>query len=152
MKKRLAVIIMLLTMMFSGCSAALSEEEYYSRFVENYSAYNQKIMSLSVQCGELGSGYDGYDWDSFEDDLKSARESLDAIEKMSPPETYSALHRDVCEKMQAEREWCDAAAKVAEDKELSDENAKRITDAANASQFHSAVFSLIKQMKDDGVA
>lgn len=35
MKKRLSVIIMLLTMMFSGCSAALSEEEYYSRFVEN---------------------------------------------------------------------------------------------------------------------
>ena len=147
MKKKLAVIIMAFIMMISGCSMALSQGEYYNRFSENYKAYNKNLLSLSAE-SDPGS----VDWDSFESDLKGARDSLDAIEKLSPPPIYSAQHRNICEDIQSEREWCEAVAKVAEDRELTDDMLQEITDAAYSSQFHTSVFNLIMQMKKDGVS
>lgn len=132
MKKKLAVIIMAFIMMISGCSMALSQGEYYNRFSENYKAYNKNLLSLSAKLG--------------------ARDSLDAIEKLSPPPIYSAQHRNICEDIQSEREWCEAVAKVAEDRELTDDMLQEITDAAYSSQFHTSVFNLIMQMKKDGVS
>lgn len=157
MKKKLAVIIMAFIMMISGCSMALSQGEYYNRFSENYKAYNKNLLSLSAKLGdaELGdaeSDPGSVDWDSFESDLKGARDSLDAIEKLSPPPIYSAQHRNICEDIQSEREWCEAVAKVAEDRELTDDMLQEITDAAYSSQFHTSVFNLIMQMKKDGVS
>lgn len=152
MRKKLAVILMAFIMMISGCSMALSESEYYNRFSENYKAYNKNLLLLSAKLGDAESDPGSVDWDSFESDLKGARDSLDAIEKLSPPPIYSAQHRNICEDMQAEREWCDEVEKAAEDRELTDDMLQKITDAANSSQFHTSVFNLIKQMKKDGVS
>lgn len=152
MKKKLAVIIMAFIMMISGCSMALSQGEYYNRFSENYKAYNKNLLSLSAKLGDAESDPGSVDWDSFESNLKGARDSLDAIEKLSPPPIYSAQHRNICEDIQSEREWCEAIAKVAEDRELTDDMLQEITDAAYSSQFHTSVFNLIMQMKKDGVS
>ena len=140
MKKKLAVIIMAFIMMISGCSMALSQGEYYN------------LLSLSAKLGDAESDPGSVDWDSFESNLKGARDSLDAIEKLSPPPIYSAQHRNICEDIQSEREWCEAVAKVAEDRELTDDMLQEITDAAYSSQFHTSVFNLIMQMKKDGVS
>ena len=126
MKKKLAVIIMAFIMMISGCSMALSQGEYYNRFSENYKAYNKNLLSLSAKLGDAESDPGSVDWDSFESDLKGARDSLDAIEKLSPPPIYSAQHRNICEDIQSEREWCEAVAKVAEDRELTDDMLQEI--------------------------
>ena len=91
MKKKLAVIIMAFIMMISGCSMALSQGEYYNRFSENYKAYNKNLLSLSAKLGDAESDPGSVDWDSFESNLKGARDSLDAIEKLSPPPIYSCL-------------------------------------------------------------
>ena len=159
MKKKLAVIIMAFIMMISGCSMALSQGEYYNRFSENYKAYNKNLLSLSAKLGDAESDPGSVDWDSFESDLKGARDSLDAIPVFAllactirPPPIYSAQHRNICEDIQSEREWCEAVAKVAEDRELTDDMLQEITDAAYSSQFHTSVFNLIMQMKKDGVS
>ena len=74
MKKKLAVIIMAFIMMISGCSMALSQGEYYNRFSENYKAYNKNLLSLSAKLGDAESDPGSVDWDSFESDLKGARD------------------------------------------------------------------------------
>lgn len=151
MKKILAVIAAALVMMISGCSMALSEDQYYDRFRENYSVYVQRVTSISMKLMEIEYGSGECDWDDLDADLKTARDSLDAIEKLSPPPIYSAQHQNLCEEMKAEKVWCDAVAKVAEDKEMNDDNLKGVTDAGNASNFNSVAIRLITQMKRDGV-
>ena len=151
MKKILAVIAAALVMMISGCSMALSENQYYDRFRENYSVYVQRVTSISMKLMEIEYGSGECDWDDLDADLKTARDSLDAIEKLSPPPIYSAQHQNLCEEMKAEKVWCDAVAKVAEDKEMNDDNLKGVTDAGNASNFNSVAIRLITQMKRDGV-
>ncbi len=151
MKKILAVIATALVMMISGCSMALSENQYYDRFRENYSVYVQRVTSISMKLMEIEYGSGECDWDDLDADLKTARDSLDAIEKLSPPPIYSAQHQNLCEEMKAEKVWCDAVAKVAEDKEMNDDNLKGVTDAGNASNFNSVAIRLITQMKRDGV-
>lgn len=79
MKKKLAVIIMAFIMMISGCSMALSQGEYYNRFSENYKAYNKNLLSLSAKLGDAESDPGSVDWDSFESNLKGARDSLDVV-------------------------------------------------------------------------
>lgn len=151
MKKILAVISAALVMMISGCSMALSEDQYYDRFRENYSAYIKRVTSISMKLMEIEYGSGECDWEELDADLKTARDSLDAIEKLSPPPIYSVQHQNLCEEMKAEKVWCDAVAKVAEDKEMNDDNLKGVTDAGNASNFNSVAIRLITQMRRDGV-
>ena len=122
-----------------------------SIFRENYSVYVQRVTSISMKLMEIEYGSGECDWDDLDADLKTARDSLDAIEKLSPPPIYSAQHQNLCEEMKAEKVWCDAVAKVAEDKEMNDDNLKGVTDAGNASNFNSVAIRLITQMKRDGV-
>ena len=156
MKKILAVIITALTVALttalSGCSAALSEEEYFDKLMENYSAYGSNIVLISTGFGELTNDPSAdTDWSEFETAIAEAKSSLEKIEKLSPPPIYSAQHRDICEKMQAEKDWCDAAEQIINDRGFTDDSENSLVAAGNESKFHTTILNLVIQMRKDGV-
>ncbi len=150
MKKILAVILATAIMAFSGCSTALSEKEYYDRFMESYKTYNSQVIAVAADIASLSLGSD-LDWDDFKDSLDNVRSSLESIEKLSPPAIYSAQHREICEKMKPEKDWCGAVEQIIRDGGISEDSLSKMETAAVESEFHSVVLYLVKQMRNDGL-
>ncbi|MBD9061601.1 MAG: hypothetical protein EGR45_06220 [Ruminococcaceae bacterium] len=152
MKKILAVILAALTIMVSGCSGALSEQEYCDRFFDSYCSFLTDVRVISSEFSKIQDGDSvDCDWDKVKTSAMSARSSLEAIEKLTPPEKYSAQHSEMIEKISGNKNWCDIAAQVADDRSATEEKLDELRDSVFEKSFNSAAVALIIQMKEDGL-
>ncbi len=87
--------------LFSGCKSGPSPEEYRDELSACWKCYLDAQLEFAVMATELEDA----DFAQFCEDFEN---SLDAFEKITPPEQYSTAHAALISSLDTEREWLSA--------------------------------------------
>ncbi len=105
MIKKLSVLLALAVIMavtlFAGCKSGLSPEEYRDELSACWKGY----LDAQMEFAKMATEPEEADFARFCEDFEN---SLNAFEKITPPEQYSTAHAALIRSLDTEREWLSA--------------------------------------------
>ena len=143
-----ALVLVLVLVMLTGCGQRLDKDEYSQRLKDGFKSWTGCVTHIAVELFTDESA----DYDKLSGDIKTAREALDSIYVLEPPEDFDGHHSKLRENIDIERKWLDSAGKALSAKKNGDSAA---FDAArsecelygNTSKFPSEFLDVIKELK-----
>lgn len=128
MFKKLLALFVTMAMavtLFSGCKPGLSPEEYRDELSACWKCYLDAQLEFAVMATEPEEA----DFARFCEDFEN---SLDAFEKITPPEQYSVAHASLISSLDTEREWLEAVKRYQKsDADKRDEIGGEIAEISN---------------------
>lgn len=148
MKKALCLLTGAVLLFFlAGCAPALTPREYLDGLTDGFHEY-------AAAAGEIRTATETKTFDDTA--IGAAREALNSISELSPPDEYADLHQKLRESITTELEWLDAVeefCRLGRDDPMNivgiAKTLKKCTEIAESSEFPDKILNTVLTVRGD---
>ncbi len=152
----LAVVVLLITLVVTGCGNQLTMQEYYDQLGTYFKDYVAVCLDFDTLYQDFTSAEQADQKLSQAKEICSkAKAALDNFAKMNPPSQYSEKHKELVKSIDYEKEYWDKSEKIftaktdSEIKQFAEEADGMFDDIPSEQQFQSIYRDLYLSVKTE---
>ena len=109
----MTAVVIIITLMLSGCGKQLSMQDYYDQLGANFKEYVAATKDFSsIQTNVTTAAQAEQEKSKAQELCKKAETVLDKFAKMQPPSKYSEKHNELIKSIELEKKFWEASAKI----------------------------------------
>lgn len=109
----MTAVVIIITLMLSGCGKQLSMQDYYDQLGANFKEYVAATKDFSsIQTNVTTAAQAEQEKSKAQELCKKAETVLDKFAKMQPPSKYSEKHNELIKSIELEKKFWESSAKI----------------------------------------